>query len=61
MNISELFNFCKEKIKEFPDLKEEIMDIYQLVVDEIEEGGSEIHECSLAENEILDIIKDETS
>jgi len=31
-----------------PEHKEELMELYQLAVDEIEEGGSEAHECELA-------------
>ena len=61
MNLTELFSFCQDKIKEFPELKEDIIDLYQLAVDEVDEGGSEHHECELAFNEINDIIKDETS
>lgn len=61
MRLNELLTFCQEKIKEFPNLEEDIMDIYQLASDEIEEGGSEYNECQIAESEILDIIKDETS
>jgi hypothetical protein len=61
MRLDELLIFCQEKIKQFPNLEEDIMDVYQLASDEIEEGSSEYNECQIAESEILDMIKDETS
>jgi hypothetical protein len=59
MRLNELLIFCEEKIKKFPNLEQDIMDVYQLASDEIEEGASEYNECEIAESEILDIIKDE--
>lgn len=56
MRLEELLTFCREKIKEFPQLEEDIMDIYQLASDEIEEGGSAYNECQIAESEILALI-----
>ncbi len=41
---------------EYPSKKEIIKDIYYLALSEIEEGGSEMHECQLAINDIQEII-----
>jgi hypothetical protein len=59
MNLVYLQQFCKKKIKEHPRLESEIYDFYELAVTEIEEGGSEVHECSLAIQDIEELIKDQ--
>lgn len=43
-------------IEKHPQYRDEIVDIYQLAVSEVEEGGSEAHECSLAYNDMINII-----
>jgi hypothetical protein len=58
MNISQLKQFAINSIKENPNLKDQIVSLYQLALDEVEEGGSEEHECQLAERDILDLIND---
>lgn len=56
MNLRLLKQYCINKIQEYPMLKEEISDFYYLAKDEIEEGGSEVHECNLAINSIDTLI-----
>jgi hypothetical protein len=55
MNISELRTKTIDIIKTSPGIKSEIQDIYSLAVSEIEDGGSEEHECMLAYNDMLEI------
>jgi hypothetical protein len=45
-------------IKTNPTLKSDIIDFYQLALSEIEEGGSEQHEISLAVNDINSLINE---
>lgn len=59
MNIQHLKEQTLEFIQKRPDLKSELVDYYQLAVSEIEEGGSEYHECELAYSDMLDLINDE--
>jgi hypothetical protein len=40
-----------------PEYKSEIIELYQLCLDEIEQGGSVEHECSLCQSDIEEIIK----
>jgi hypothetical protein len=48
MNLRLLRKYCIEKIRKYPMLKDEISDHFFLAKDEVEEGGSELHECSVA-------------
>lgn len=50
--------FVRAKIKECPELKNDILDYYQLALDEIEQGGSESNEISIATSAILYDIKE---
>lgn len=56
MNKKILTEKTKELLLEYPAYSEEIKDLYYLALDEIEEGGSESHECQLAYSEMLEII-----
>lgn len=58
MNLSQLKEETKKFIAENPDLKDEILDFFSLAVSEIEEGGSESHECDLAYNDMVELIKE---
>ena len=58
MNLQALKSVVIKAINENPDLKSEILDFYYLAVSEIEEGGSESHECELAYNDIVELIKE---
>lgn len=57
MDIQYLRTYCKEKIQQNSHLRDEIVDLYELAMSEIEEGGSESHEVSLAINSIDELIK----
>lgn len=51
----------KELLKNNPLYSEEIEQLYYLALSEIEDGSSEIHECNLAYNDMLDIINNNTN
>lgn len=55
MNYKELLDFAEQKIKQFPSHRGKIMDILSLAQCEIDEGGSEAHECELAYDDILGV------
>jgi hypothetical protein len=55
--LSQLKSFVRESIKSHPQHREEIEDLFQLCLDEIEEGGSVDHEVSLCRNDIEELIK----
>ena len=46
------------KIKEYPELEEEIMDYFYLFLTEVEDGGSPYHEYDLMVNSIKNFITD---
>ena len=48
MNLDRLKQMTMQLMANHPKHKEELMELYQLAVDEIEGGGSENHECGLA-------------
>ena len=50
--IEELQKYVQEKIKLYPELKSEIVSLFQLCLDEIEEGGSREHEIDLCITDI---------
>ncbi len=54
--MEELKKYVVEVMKSHPQHKEEIRDLYQLCLDEIDEGGSVEHEISLCRNDIEEII-----
>jgi hypothetical protein len=58
MNLNYLKAFCREKIAEHPDLKEQIFELYILAQDEIEEGGSTFQEVGLAIESINQLIEE---
>ena len=55
--LQQLKLFVIETIGKHPQHKREIIDLYQLCLDEIEEGGSPQHECDLCRNDIEELIK----
>lgn len=57
MSLIKLADFCREHIKNHPELKEQIADLYCLAKDEIEDEGSETHECELAMESINQLIE----
>jgi len=54
--VQRLKEYVDNSIKLYPQHKEEIQDLFQLCLDEIEEGGSIWNECSLCENGINELI-----
>lgn len=58
MNIQTLKAETTRIIKEVPDLKDEVIGLFELAMTEIEEGGSESHECQLAINEMEELVKE---
>tara|TARA_R110000796_G_scaffold76166_9_gene170467 strand:+ start:43 stop:249 length:207 start_codon:yes stop_codon:yes gene_type:complete len=47
MSLEQLATCCLEMIREFPAIENKIKDLFQLAVDEIEQGESEPHECQM--------------
>jgi hypothetical protein len=54
--VEELKAYVQEKIKEYPELKGQIMDLFQLCLDEIEDGASRMNEIHLCVCDIDDLI-----
>ncbi|MDA9262861.1 hypothetical protein OAC86_00835 [bacterium] len=48
MTLTELSTRTKALTIKYPVLKQELIELYILACDEVEEGGSETHECELA-------------
>lgn len=57
MNLAQLKEKTKELVSKNPDLRDDLMEFYYLAVSEIEEGGSEHHECELAYSDMMDLIE----
>jgi len=57
MTLQELRNYAKETIEKYPQHKKDIVGLYNLCVNEIDEGGSREHEIELCLNEINNTIK----
>jgi hypothetical protein len=53
-----LKQFCLAKIAEHPNLKSEITDFYFLAMDDMYDGGSEMHEVESAINSINELINE---
>jgi len=58
MTLNGLLTYCKEQFKKHPELKFELADLYHLAKAEIEDGGSEEHECELAVESINQLAKE---
>jgi len=58
MTLKDLYQYCIDKAKEYPNLSDDIHSFYDLAEMEIEDGGSIAHECELALNDINQLIKD---
>jgi len=55
--LHELKTYVRGRIAQYPDLDEEISDLFDLCVSEIEEGGSTQHEINLCHSDIESLIK----
>jgi len=58
MNRKELRVEALRLIDQYPNKTEEIRGLYSLTLSEIEEGGSEENECSLAWRDMLECINE---
>jgi hypothetical protein len=56
MNLSELKKEVLKMIDMHPKHTEELRELYFLALSEVEDGGSEPHECELAYNDMLEVI-----
>ena len=56
MNLQQFKNYIEEQIEKYPLLKEEILDLYELAINEIEEGGGASHEIYLCKESIKQLI-----
>lgn len=56
--VEELKVYVQEKIAEYPELKGQIMDLFQLCLDEIEDGASVMNEIHLCVCDIEDSIEE---
>lgn len=56
MNKLAMIQHARKMTGLYPDLKNEINDLVYLAIDEIEEGGSETHETSLAIESINQLV-----
>ena len=54
--IEELEKYVQEKINKYPELKEQIIDLFQLCLDEIEDGASRMNEIHLCICDVDDLI-----
>jgi hypothetical protein len=57
MNLDYLKNYCEDIIKQYPHLREDVIDLFQLAQDEIESGESQNNEVELAISSIKELIK----
>jgi len=56
MTLEDFQKTCSGYINKYPELKQEILDIYNLCLEEIEEGGSVNHEVSLGMTDLKELI-----
>lgn len=56
MELQQFRDYIKEQTVKYSLLKEEILDFYELAINEIEEGGSPIHEIELCLESIKQLI-----
>jgi hypothetical protein len=56
MTLQELKSYAEEMSVKYPQLNDEIRDLYFLAVTEVEDGESEAHECELAISDIDELI-----
>ena len=56
MNLENLKKYAEGMSSTYPDLDEQIRDLYFLAEQEVQDGESETHECELAITDIKDLI-----
>lgn len=57
MDLKQLRDYARTCITDRPELRDEIVGLYQLCLDEIEEGGSPQHEVGLCHRDIEELMK----
>ena len=57
MTLTELSIQAKQLTIKYPVLKQELIELYILACDEVEEGGYEDHECELAIADMNELVK----
>lgn len=58
MNLQDLRNFIKEQIELYPDLKSRMVGLYELCLQEIEDGDSVSHQVNLCIFDIKELIEE---
>lgn len=58
MTLRDLYQYCQEVGEKYSSMSSEIMGFYDLAQMEVEDGGSEDHECELAVSDIEDLINE---
>lgn len=58
MNLQYLRTFIKEKIEQYPNLKDKMMDLYELCLQEISDGDSISHQVDLCIFDIKEMIEE---
>ena len=58
MTLRDLYQYCVETAEKYPSMANEIHGFYDLAQMEVEDGGSEDHECELAVSDIEDLINE---
>ena len=57
MDLKQLREYARTCIADRPELRDEIVGLYQLCLDEIEEGGSAQHEINLCQLDIEQLME----
>ena len=58
MSKEAFINYAVKVGRDYPELREEIQDTFELALSEIEDGGSPEHEWELAEGHIAELVED---
>jgi len=61
MNITQLKEYARGIISRNPELKDEVVNLLELAISEIDQGGSESHECGLAMNSMDELVSENQS
>jgi hypothetical protein len=59
MDLANLRFRTQQIIKDYPHLRDEVVDLFELAISEIEEGGSERTECERAISDMEELLTDE--
>lgn len=56
MKVNEFKKYCQDVVQQHPELRADVIDLYTLAMDEIEDGGSPTHEIEMAVADIESMI-----